>query len=118
LAEEEGAPELEKEDLAKTVKENAACLLVIGAKEGGLSHTEMSIYNTEESTNNLGDYNHTYQGSFLEKLTLCRINGECDCWIEHTSRNFACHKNTHEKVESDGESGGSEVVSQDEHSSS
>jgi hypothetical protein len=43
LAEEEGAPELEEEDLAKTVKEEATSLLVIGAEEGWLSHTEVSI---------------------------------------------------------------------------
>jgi len=57
LAEKECTPELEKENLAKTVKVDATCLLVIGAEEGRLSHTEMSIHNTEETTNDLSDNN-------------------------------------------------------------
>jgi hypothetical protein len=57
LAEEECTPKLEKENLAKTIKEDTTCLLIIGAKEGRLSHTEMSVHNTEEATNDLSDYN-------------------------------------------------------------
>ena len=53
LAEEECAPELEKENLAKTVEEDTASLLVVGAEEGRLSHTEVSVDNTEEATDAL-----------------------------------------------------------------
>lgn len=61
LAEEECAPELEKEDLAKTVEVDAPGLLVIGAQESWLSHAEVSINNTEEATDDLSYNNHTYQ---------------------------------------------------------
>jgi hypothetical protein len=53
LAEEECAPELKKEDLAESVEVDATSLLIIGAEECRLSHTEMSVNDTEEATDAL-----------------------------------------------------------------
>ena len=96
LAEEECAPELEKEDLAKTVEVDAPGLLVIRAQEGWLSHTEVSINNTEEATDDLSYNNHTYQRRLVEELSLCSIDCKGHCRVEHTSGDFACHENAHE----------------------
>ena len=116
LAEEEGAPELKEEDLAKTVKVNTTTLLIIGAQEGGLAHTEVSINDTKEATDDLGNDDHADERGFAEELALGSVNGKSDCRIEHTSWDLAGHEDTHEEVEADGETGSGEVVTQDEHS--
>jgi hypothetical protein len=61
LAEEEGAPELKEEDFTESIKEHATCLLIIGAQKCWLTHTEVRINDTEETSNALSNDDHSYK---------------------------------------------------------
>lgn len=116
MAEEEGAPELEEENFAEAVEVHAAVALIIGTEEGRLTETEVGVEDTKESTNDLRADDHSNKHGLLEKLTLCRVNSEGDGRVEHTTGNLSSHEDTDEEVESDGETSGGEVVTEDKHS--
>jgi hypothetical protein len=65
--------------------EQAAGASIIGTQEGGFTHGEVPSDDTEVGTEDLEADDHQDELDVAKEGALCQIDGNSDCWVEHTS---------------------------------